>query len=143
MQIRIMTPYDYERVYALWDSTPGVGLSNVDDTKAGITRFLMRNPGCCFVAEDGELLAGTILAGHDGRRGHIYHAAVHPDFRRRGIGQALVQAALDALAAQGITKAKLAVFQANTGGNKFWESMGFTIRDDLFYRNKSLNSQNT
>jgi len=143
MQIRIMTPDDYERVYALWKSTPGVGLSDVDDTKASITRFLKRNNGCCFVAEEREQLVGTILSGHDGRRGHIYHAAVHPDFRRQGIGRALVQAALDALAAEGITKAMLVVFQVNADGNEFWESLSFTTRDDLVYRNKSLTRQST
>lgn len=138
MQIRIMTTEDYERVYELWISMPGVGLNDADDAKTGIARFLARNPASCFVAEEGERLIGTILAGHDGRRGHIYHLAVHPDFRRLGIGRELVQAALDALWAEGITKAMLVVFAANSGGNEFWEAQGFTTRNDLIYRNKSL-----
>jgi ribosomal protein S18 acetylase RimI-like enzyme len=134
---------DYERVYALWQNTPGVGLSDIDDSNNGIAQFLRRNPSSCFVAEDGENLVGTILAGHDGRRGHIYHLAVHPDFRRQGIGQALVQAALEALSSEGITKAMLVVFKANNGGNEFWESQGFTTRNDLIYRNKSIKSEST
>jgi ribosomal protein S18 acetylase RimI-like enzyme len=138
-----MTTEDYERVYALWASMPGVGLNDTDDAKAGIARFLKRNPASCFVAEDGDRLAGTILAGHDGRRGHIYHLAVHPDFQRQGIGRALVRAALDALRDEGITKAMLVVFQANRGGNEFWEAQGFTTRNDLIYRNKSLISEST
>jgi ribosomal protein S18 acetylase RimI-like enzyme len=138
-----MTTEDYERVYALWASMPGVGLNDTDDAKAGIARFLKRNPASCFVAEDGDRLAGTILAGHDGRRGHIYHLAVHPDYRRQGIGRGLVQAALDALRDEGITKAMLVVFQENIGGNEFWETQGFTTRNDLIYRNKSLISEST
>ncbi len=142
MQIRIMTMEDYDNVYALWTGTPGMGLRSLDDSPAGIERFLGRNPASCFVAEEGERLAGAILCGHDGRRGYIYHAAVHPDFRRQGIGRALVQAALDALAEEGILKVALVVFETNENGNRFWESAGFSKRNDLVYRNRSLSSQN-
>ncbi len=141
MQIRVMTIEDYERVYELWMSMPGVGLNDTDDTKSGIARFLRHNPASCFVAEEGEKLVGTILAGHDGRRGHIYHLAVHPDFRRQGIGREMVQAVLHALKEEGITKALLVVFKANRSGNEFWEAQGFSIRNDLVYRNKSLRSE--
>jgi N-acetylglutamate synthase len=143
MQIRVMTMEDYERVHALWQNTPGVGLSDINDSNNGIEKFLQRNPTSCFVAEEGINMAGTILAGHDGRRGHIYHLAVHPDFRRQGIGRALVRAALEALSAEGITKAMLVVFKANSGGNEFWEAQGFTTRNDLIYRNKSIKSEST
>ena len=142
MQIRIMTMEDYDNVYALWAGTPGMGMRSLDDSPAGIERFLGRNPVSCFVAEEGERLAGAILCGHDGRRGYIYHAAVHPDFRRQGIGRALVQAALDALAEEGILKVALVVFETNENGNRFWESAGFSKRNDLVYRNRSLSSQN-
>ncbi len=140
MQVRAMTMEDYDKVYELWACTPGVGLSAADDARAGIERFLRRNPRSCFVAQEGGRLTGTILSGHDGRRGHIYHTAVHPDFRRRGVGRALVHAAMDALEAEGIAKTMLVVFKANAGGNEFWESLGFTVRDDLVYRNKALDT---
>ena len=142
MQIRVMNIKDYDRVYALWTGTPGMGMRSLDDSPAGIGRFLDRNPASCFVAEEGGFLNGAILCGHDGRRGYIYHAAVHPDFRRRGIGRALVQSALQALETEGILKAALVVFETNESGNRFWESVGFSQRGDLVYRNKSLNSQN-
>ncbi len=142
MRIRIMTREDYDGVYALWTGTPGMGMRSLDDSPSGIGRFLGRNPASCFVAEEGDFLAGAILCGHDGRRGYIYHAAVHPDFRRQGIGRALVRSALQALEAEGILKAALVVFAANESGNRFWESMGFSQRGDLVYRNRSLNDQN-
>ncbi len=142
MNIRIMVSEDYEKVHTLWTSTPGMGLRSLDDSPDGIARFLRRNPTSCFVAEEGERLAGAILCGHDGRRGHIYHAAVDPDFRMRGIGRALVDAAMEALQAEGIMRAALVVFASNDIGNEFWESIGFTRREDLIYRNKSLNDVN-
>lgn len=76
MHIRLDDPADYPQVYALWCSTPGMGLNNLDDSEEGITRYLQRNPTTCFVAEEGGALIGTILSGHDGRRAFIYHLAV-------------------------------------------------------------------
>ncbi len=142
MLLRVMTTADYDKAYALWTGTPGMGLRSLDDSREGIVRFLRRNPATCFVAEEGDRLAGILLCGHDGRRGYIYHTAVHPDFRRRGLGKALVDAALGALRAEGIMKAALVVFSANETGNAFWEAIGFETRKDLVYRNKSLNSEN-
>lgn len=136
--IRRMTIGDYEQVYALWMGSSGMGLNNLDDSREGIARFLRRNPATCLVAEEGERVVGVILAGNDGRRGYLYHTAVAPDCRHRGIGSALVQAVLDALAAEGIHKAALVVFSRNQAGNAFWEAQGFTVREDLTYRNRVL-----
>ncbi len=138
MTVRTMTIADYDKVYALWLSCRGMGLNNLDDSREGIERFLKRNPETCFVAEDGGRLVGVIIAGNDGRRGYIYHTAVNPGFRRKGIAKALVNAALEALHDLGITKTALVVFKRNSDGNAFWESMGFTAREDLVYRNKAL-----
>ena len=141
MTIRPMTLSDYPGLRALWLSCAGMGLNDVDDSERGLARFLGRNSGTCFVAEDGRLV-GAIMAGHDGRRGYIYHTAVHPGWRHRGLGTLLVQKALDALRAEGIAKVALVVFSRNAGGNAFWEKQGFTVRDDLTYRNRALRDLN-
>ena len=136
--IRKMQIADYNAVYALWLANKGMGLNDVDDSESGIARFLVRNPDTCFVAERNGKLIGVIMAGNDGRRGFIYHTAVHPDYHRQGIGSALVSAALEALQTLGITKVALVVFGRNTDGNAFWEKQGFTVRNDLTYRNMAL-----
>ncbi len=138
MDIRKMTAADYGQVYSLWLSCKGMGLNDLDDSEAGIKRFLGRNPDTCFVATEKGKIVGVILAGHDGRRGYIYHTAVSPEHRRRGIAAALVDKALAALREQGINKVALVVFSENKDGNAFWEKCGFTVRDDLSYRNKTL-----
>lgn len=136
--IRTMTITDYDSVYALWLSTPGMGLNTTDDSREGVAQFLLRNPATCFVAEaEGEII-GVIMAGHDGRRGYIYHTAVRVDCRRQGVGKALVDAAVQALEKEGIHKVALVAFKRNETGNGFWESMGFILRDDLNYRNKNI-----
>ena len=138
VKIRSMTLADYDDVYALWLSCKGMGLNNLDDSKDGIARFLERNPETCFVAMDGEKLIGVIMAGHDGRRGYIYHTAVSPEHRRRGIAKRLTEAAVNVLKGFGISKVALLVFERNKDGNEFWERLGFTAREDVVYRNKEL-----
>ena len=139
MEIRKMVIGDYDDVYRLWTSCAGMGLNNLDDSREGIAKFLARNPDTCFVAlSEGQQIVGVILAGNDGRRGYIYHTAVHPDFRKQGIGQDLVRQTLDALERCGIHKAALVVFEKNKEGNLFWEKMGFTVREDLIYRNRLI-----
>lgn len=138
MTIRKITIDDYQKMYALWFSCKGMGLNDTDDSKEGIKRFLDRNPETCFAACENDDIIGVILAGNDGRRGFIYHTAVSPDCRGRGVGTALVNAALEALKDLGITKTALVVFDRNEVGNAFWEKQGFTARNDLVYRNKAL-----
>ncbi|MCR4730650.1 MAG: GNAT family N-acetyltransferase [Saccharofermentans sp.] len=128
---------DYEQAYNLWILC-GNGLNNKDDSRQGIDRYLKRNPTTSFVAVCEEKVVGVILCGHDGRRGIIQHACVSPEYRRFGIGSKLVDLALEALKAEGINKVLLVAFKKNEGGNKFWESQGFTLREDLNYRNKAL-----
>ncbi|MDO5396755.1 MAG: GNAT family N-acetyltransferase [bacterium] len=138
LKIRKMTLYDYDDVYNLWVSCVGMGLNNIDDSKDGIGRFLKRNPDTCFVSEYENRVVGVIMAGNDGRRGYIYHTSVNSKYRNQGIGSKLVDTAINALKNQGINKAALVVFNKNENGNAFWEKQGFTVREDLVYRNKSL-----
>jgi len=138
IEIRLLTAGDYADVYELWRSTPGMGLNTADDSEAGFRRYLMRNPNTCFAAFSDNRLIGVILAGHDGRRGFIYHTAVLPAFRGQGIGRSLVEHALRALEDEGIRNVALVAFSRNTNGNAFWEALGFEVRDDLVYRNLSL-----
>lgn len=136
--IRKLTIEDYDKMYALWLSCKGMGLNDTDDSRKGIRRFLDRNPDTCFGAFEADMLIGVILAGNDGRRGFIYHTAVSPKHRGKGVGTALVNAALEALGRLGITKTALVVFGKNEVGNAFWEKQGFTVRNDLVYRNRAL-----
>ena len=138
MIYRLLTSADYDQLRALWLSTPGMGLNTTDDSREGVARFLARNPASCFAALDGDALVGVIMAGHDGRRGYIYHTAVRADLRGRGIGRALVERALDALRREGINKVALVAFTRNVQGNAFWARMGFEERRDLVYRNRAL-----
>lgn len=138
MNFRLMQISDYDSIYNLWKNTPGMGLNSVDDSKEGIEKFLKRNPSTCFIAEENEKIVGVIMAGNDGRRGYIYHIAVLPEFRGKHIAKTLVENAMAALEKEGITKVALVVFEKNKNGNGFWEKIGFTVRNDLIYRNRTI-----
>ena len=139
MNIRIMTIYDYEKVFNLWIGIEGMGLNSVDDSKDGILKYLSRNPSSCFVAERDEKIVGVIMSGHDGRRGFVYHLSVSEPERNHGVGSSLLSHALAALEKEGISKVALVVFSDNYLGNNFWSNNGFIKREDLFYRNKNIN----
>ncbi len=139
--VRRVTPEDYDAIYELWNSVGQSrrALNPVDDSREGITRYLMRNPNTCFAALAEDRIAGVILTGHDGRRGIIHHLCVHPDFRRMGIAAHLVSLAEKALRQEGIQKVFGLVFKDNDAANQFWEKQGYSLRTNLNYRNKSLN----
>ena len=142
VHIRLMSIDDYDGVYNMWVNTPGMGLNSTDDSREGIEKYLKRNPTTSFVAECNGTIVGAIMAGHDGRRGYIHHTAVLPDYRNQGIARRLVECAMSALDKEGINKAALVAFKTNDTGNAFWESVGFTGRDDLVYRNKNIHTLN-
>jgi len=138
MTIRTMSISDYEEIYALWMSSKNMGFNNLDDSKEGIEKFLKRNPNTSFVAVEKERIIGIVLAGHDGRRGYIYHMFVEENSRNKKVGTKLIEKSINVLKNEGINKVALLVFKRNEVGNKFWEKQGFTVREDVTYRNREL-----
>lgn len=63
-----------------------------------LARLLARNSGLCWVAQHDARWVATVLCGRDGWRGYLYHVAVAPAWRRRGIATALVARAQNELA---------------------------------------------
>lgn len=128
--LRVMTPADYDAVFALMQGTPGISLRDAD-SRSATERYLARNPDMSFVAEtEGQLIA-CVMCGHDGRRGYLQHLLVLPDYRRQGIAQALAQRCLDALAQQGIHKCHLDVFKTNISAADYWQGQGWKLRTDI------------
>jgi ribosomal protein S18 acetylase RimI-like enzyme len=134
---REMTIADYDQIVALWKRTAGLGLSS-DDSREGIRVFLERNPGLCFVCEKGDSILGTILCGHDGRRGYVYHLAVDDSSRKKGIGRQLTEHSLEALRLSGIVKCHLFVYRDNDGAKLFYDRLGWQKRTTLDIFSKDL-----
>ncbi len=128
--IRPMTLEDQPDVATLLVQTSGVVLRDADSPD-GMRRYLQRNPGCSFVADVGSLIVGCAMSGHDGRRGYLKHVCVVPEHRARGIGAALVEQCLVALARDGITKVHLDVLATNASAKRYWVNRGWRRRLDL------------
>lgn len=130
IDIRPMTLADYDEVASLWQNAEGIGLDDADSREC-IASYLARNPGLSFVARQDSRIVGAVLSGHDGRRGYLHHLAVNATQRRKGIGQALVNACLAGLGSLGIQKCNIFLFAANEAGKAFWKHNGWNERGDL------------
>ncbi len=128
--LRSFTEADIAAALALWRGLPGVGLT-AEDAPAPLAAFLARNPGLSLVAcADGQLV-GTLLCGHDGRRGLLHHLAVDARWQRGGIGRRLLDHGLAALHQAGIAKAHLLVINGNHAAQAFWQHGGAQRRGDV------------
>ncbi len=131
MIIREMTIDDYDEVYEMWQITTKRALSKADE-RDQMERYLNHNAGMSQVAVVDGKIVGTVLAGHDGRRGFIHHMAVLPEFRRKKIGHALAQTAIQKIREQGIDKTHIFCYHNNETGQSFWRDFGFEKREDVF-----------
>lgn len=123
-----------------WPTVPGLGLSLSDEPEA-LSFFFVRNPGLSWGAFNGQNLVGTVLAGHDGRRGFLYHLAVAEAFRGRGVASELLTKALGGLLRCGIPKVHAFVLADNSRGLGFWAhaaSLGWHRRGDLLLFSRDL-----
>ncbi|MBN1531173.1 MAG: GNAT family N-acetyltransferase [Spirochaetes bacterium] len=120
----------YEPAVSLWRSDSGIG-SGPADERGQIALFLRRNPGLSLVALRDDRVVGTVLCGHDGRRGFLYHLYVLPEHRRRGVGRMLADRAIRGLRGAGVTRCHIMVFLDNEAGRRFWEATGFWFRSDI------------
>jgi ribosomal protein S18 acetylase RimI-like enzyme len=129
--LRPMQTADLPVVRVLWQNCEGVGLSAGDEPET-LAAILVRNPGLGTVAVDAQdRIIGAVLAGHDARRGYLYHLAVEAGHRGRGIGRALVQRVLAGLREAGIRKCTIVVLTHNDQGAAFWRNLGWAPREDL------------
>ena len=123
-EIRCMTEKDLPAARALWAETEGVDVAE-GDSEEDLARYLQRNPGMSTVGYFGDKLVAAVLAGHDGRRGFIYHLAVDQEHRGLGLGRTLMQYSVRALKAAGVPRVLLLVSSDNVAGRAFWLREGW------------------
>lgn len=124
LRIRAATAVDLDAVLAFW-KTAAEGTS-ISDDRDGVERLVARDPEALILAElDGELV-GTVIAGFDGWRSHLYRLAVHPGRRRRGIGAALLEAAEERFVRLGGRRGDAMVLERNEIAHHAWRAAGYT-----------------
>lgn len=87
MKIRTVKSDDYQNLISFWKSHYFV---NEMDNLERFKLFLKKNPNLSLIADDKGKIVGTALGSFDGRRGYIQKLVVHRDFRKTGIGKALI-----------------------------------------------------
>jgi ribosomal protein S18 acetylase RimI-like enzyme len=129
LMLRAGVERDVDAVIEFW-SFAGENAGRPRDHRAAVERLIARDPGALVVAEHGITIVGTVIAGWDGWRAHLYRLAVHPDYRRRGIGQTLLHAAATRLRDLGAERLDAMVNDGNGLGQLIWSADGFQRQDD-------------
>ncbi|MFI9831336.1 GNAT family N-acetyltransferase [Streptomyces sp. NPDC051913] len=123
LHIRAAEPEDLDRVLAFW-RTAAEGTS-ISDDRDGVERLVARDPEALILAERSGELVGTVIAGFDGWRCHLYRLAVHPERRRQGIGSALLAAAEERFVELGGRRGDAMVLVRNETGQAAWRAAGY------------------
>lgn len=129
MKIRHARYADIEAILALWQAAGAA--PTVTDDASSIDRLIHRDRAAFFVADEDGALVGTLIAGFDGWRGHLYRMAVHPDFRRRGIARALADEAEEHLRSIGCKRISAMVLTEEEHAVEFWTACGYERQTNI------------
>ncbi|MGW0659949.1 GNAT family N-acetyltransferase [Streptodolium elevatio] len=125
-RIRAATRDDTDDVLAFW-AAAAEGTS-ISDDRDGVAGLVARDPDALLIATSAagdSAIVGTVVAGWDGWRCHLYRLAVDPALRRRGIGRLLLDAAEQRFVALGGRRGDAMVLDRNTSGRAAWAASGY------------------
>lgn len=139
MEIRIYKQDDFEDVVTLWDRCDLLRPWN--DPETDIERKQYNDPELFLVAEVGGEVVGTIMGGYDGHRGSAYYLGVHPDYRGRGIANALISRLEKKLIARGCPKLQLLVSDDSDAVIGMYEKLGYEIQETVCIGKRLIEDQ--
>lgn len=122
--LRPATRNDVDAVLAFWKSSAEDTGRN--DDHVAVERLLERDPQALLLAVDDSGIIGSVIAGWDGWRCHLYRVAVREDWRRRGVARALIAHAEHRFADVGSRRVDAMVLQDNSLGRSAWKALGYT-----------------
>jgi ribosomal protein S18 acetylase RimI-like enzyme len=96
------------------------------DTREAVDRLIRRDADALVLVTNDGSIVGSLVIGWDGWRCHLYRLAVHPDYRRRGVGTSLLKRAEDRFVAFGGTRADAMVLDGNDSAHELWSRAGYS-----------------
>ncbi|MFF5230933.1 GNAT family N-acetyltransferase [Dactylosporangium sp. NPDC000521] len=137
IELRGAAAEDVAAVLAFWQLA-AEGTNRGGDDTAAVEALISRDPGALLLAvRDGEIV-GSLVAGFDGWRCHLYRFAVHPARRRQGIGARLLAAAEARFRGFGGRRADAMVLDDNTLAHHAWAAAGYVPQEEWRRWVKSL-----
>lgn len=135
--IREMTSSDFQEVLSLWKKA-GLDIGNEEMELSDLALLIKINPTSCLVLVKDKTIIGSILGTFDGRRGWIYHLAIHPDFQKEGYGSLLLEKVEKELKKKGAHRIHLGVAHANEKVLPFYEKLGYEVVNDALWLGKNI-----
>jgi len=126
--IRDFEPRDFEGLSEVWSLT-NLGNPQRGDNLDIIMQSIAMGGKMLVAVDDNEKVIGTSWMTFDGRRIHLHHFGVHPNFQRKGIGKQLVIESLRFVKQKGY-QVKLEVHQSNIAAINLYKQFGFTFLGD-------------
>lgn len=129
IRIRPLEPSDIDAVLAITAGAPEAAAWNrlsyqrfVNTTACGYCE-----QGCCQVAEQDGQVVGFVCFRVIRDQAELLNLAVHPSFRRQGVGSRLLEETLAAASQGGATRIFLEVRPSNVPALRFYERHGFQV----------------
>ncbi|MEA9389035.1 GNAT family acetyltransferase [Acerihabitans sp. TG2] len=139
MEIRVFRQDDFEEVITLWERCDLLRPWN--DPEMDIERKLNCGADLFMVAEVAGAVVGSIMGGYDGHRGSAYYLGVHPEYRGRGIANALISRLEKKLIARGCPKTHLMVREDNEAVIGMYEKLGYELVDSVILGKRLIEDQ--
>ncbi|MGQ9529977.1 MAG: GNAT family N-acetyltransferase [Candidatus Bathycorpusculaceae bacterium] len=136
MEIRKLTTENYEDMVKLWSRAKLPFKPKGRDSKEAIAAQMKANPDFFLGVFEGGRLIGTVIISCDMRKGWINRLAVDPDYRMRGVAQALIAESEKILKAHGIRIVCALIEDYNVASRNLFRKLGYVEHRDIIYFSK-------
>ncbi|MBN1326340.1 MAG: GNAT family N-acetyltransferase [Candidatus Cloacimonetes bacterium] len=127
---------NYDQLISLWKKAGLPYRGNGRDSRASLNNEIKHNRELFLLVWTDQILAGSILATHDGRRGWINRIAIDPQYRRAGLATDLISRAEQWLESQGIGIYSCLIESWNRSSLKLFDKLGYHKHEDIIYVTK-------
>ena len=141
MEIRNLRINNYEDMVKLWSRAKLPFKPNGRDSKEAIEAQMKENPEFFLGAFEGSRLIGVVIISCDMRKGWINRLAVDPEYRLRGVAQALIAESEKILRKHGIKIFCALIEDYNVASKKLFKKLGYVEHRDIIYFSKRENEE--